>query len=253
MKHYQKMLEMGCFNREDLIKLVGTPEAAASVIYDYQRKGYIERVKRDCYAVISLESSQPVFSRYQIGTALYSDAYISHHSAFEVYGCSNQVFHECYVATASKFRNFSYNGIYYQRVEAKQNAEVISEGTLRVASIEQTIVDSIRDYEKIAGLEEVLRCIILLPGVDEDKLMYCLKQDNNGFLYQKCGYIFEELQNEFRLSDHFYDECMAHSSNAKRYLLKNRDETIYNSRWKLYTPSRLKKLIDKGVTDYAAI
>ena len=67
MKHYEKLLKKACFSREELIGIVGTPAAAKMVIYEYQKKGFIERVKRDFYVVISIETKQPVLSRYQIG------------------------------------------------------------------------------------------------------------------------------------------------------------------------------------------
>lgn len=67
MKYYETLLEKGCFSRTELIEIVGTAGAANSVIYEYQTKGLVEKVKRDFYVVISLETKQPVLSRYQIG------------------------------------------------------------------------------------------------------------------------------------------------------------------------------------------
>ena len=63
-----------------------------------------------------------------------------------------------------------------------------------MTSMEQTVVDSIRDFEKIAGIEEVIRCMMLVPGLNEQKVLECLARNNNGFLYQKCGYFFEECR-----------------------------------------------------------
>ena len=253
MKHYEKLLDKGCFSREELAELVGTPTAAKMVIYEYQKKGYIERVKRDFYVVISLETKRPVLSRYQIGANLFQDACISHHSAFEVFGYGNQVFYECYVATDSRFTDFEYNGVIYHRVEKKPELEVIRHGNVRVTSIEQTVVDCIRDFEKIAGLEEVIRCLMLVPGLKEDKILACLKRNENGFLYQKCGYLFEELRNNFGFSDMFFEECKENSSGAKRYLMKEMQETVYCEKWKLYVPRSLMKLVDKGMSDYDAM
>ena len=253
MKHYEKLLEKGCFSREELIEIVGTPAAAKMVIYEYQKKGYIERVKRNLYVVISMETKQPIFSRYQIGANLFPDACISHHSAFEFFGFGSQVFYECYVATNSRFADFEYDGVIYHRVERKTDIEVIQQGNVQVTSIEQTVVDSIRDFEKIAGLEEIIRCILLVPGLKEERILECLKRNENGFLYQKCGYIFEELKSEFGFSDMFFEECLKRSSKAKRYLMKEAQETVFKEKWKLYTPLSLKKLIDKGMRDYDAI
>lgn len=253
MKHYGKLLEKGCFSREELIELVGTPAAAKMVIYEYQKKGYIERVKRDFYVVISMETKQPILSRYQIGANLFPDACISHHSALEVFGYGSQVFYECYVATDSRFTDFEYDGVTYHRVERKADIDVIQKGNMRVTAIEQTVVDSIRDFEKITGLEEVIRCLMLVPGLNEEKVLASLKRNKNGFLYQKCGYLFEQLRDEFGFSDKFFEECQRYSSGAKRYLMKEAGENVFQEKWKLYTPPSLKQLIDKGVNDYDAI
>jgi predicted transcriptional regulator of viral defense system len=253
MKHYESLLEMGCFSREQLTQLVGTPGAANMIIYEYQKKGLIEKVKRDFYVVISLETKQPVLSRYQIGSNLFSDASISHHSAFEVYGYESQVFYECFVATDKRFSDFEYDGVTYHRVERKPDLDVVTLGNVRVTSIEQTAVDSIRDFEKIAGLEEVLRCLMIVPGLNEKKILECLARNKNGFLYQKCGYLFEELKQEFRFSENFFMECERNISKAKRYLMKELQNTVFNERWKLYVPYSLMGMLDKGVGDYDAM
>lgn len=252
MKHYENLLEVGSFSRSQLIDVVGNAGIANNVIFEYQKKGLIEQIKRDYYVTISLETKQPVLSRYQIGSNMFPDACLSHHSAFEYYGYGNQVYYECYVATDKRFTDFEYDGIKYRRVEKKPGIDVVHHGNITVTSIEQTVVDSIRDYEKIAGLEEVIRCMVLIPGLNERKVLECIARNNNGFLYQKCGYIFESLQNEFNFSQAFFDECEKHSSKAKRYLLKGLKESVYQEKWKLYTPYSLKALIDKGVSDYHA-
>ena len=253
MKHYEKMLTMGCFSREQLTEVLGSPSIANQVIHEYQIKGLIEKVKRDFYVVISLETKQPVLSRYQIGSGLFADACITHHSAFEVFGYESQVFYECFVATDKRFSDFEYDGVMYRRVERKPDTEVVQHGNIRVTSVEQTVVDSIRDFEKIAGLEEVIRCMMLIPGLNEQKVLECLAKNKNGFLYQKCGYILEELHEEFHFSAKFFEECEEKSSEAKRYLMKDSQNNVYFERWKLYAPPSLKGLIDKGVKYYDAI
>lgn len=253
MKHYENLLEVGCFTRKQAVEVAGSVAAANMLIYDYQKRGLIEKVKRDLYVTISLETKQPVVSRYRIGSFMFDDSCISHHSAFEVYGYANQVFYDCYVSTKKRFTDFEYDGVMYHRVEPKVENDIVEYNGIHVTSIEQTVVDSIRDYEKIVGLEEVLRCLILIPGLSEEKILNILKLNANGFLYQKCGYIFEELKSEFNFSEKFFDECEKYSSNAKRYLVKGSKNHVINERWKLYVPRSLKALIDKGVSDYDAI
>ena len=157
MKYYEKMLAKGCFSREELTELVGTSTVANQVIYEYQKKGLIEKVKRDFYVVISMETKQPVLSRYQIGSNLFPDACITHHSAFEVFGYGSQVFYECYVATDKRFRDFEYDGVMYRRVERKSDLEVVQMRNMWVTSVEQTVVDSMhiifRSAPQIIGMK----------------------------------------------------------------------------------------------------
>ena len=65
MKHYENLLKKGCFTREELIEIVGTPSTANLLIYEYQKKELIEKVKRDFYVVISLETKQPVLGELE--------------------------------------------------------------------------------------------------------------------------------------------------------------------------------------------
>ena len=120
LKYYEDLLLLGCFSRNDVTDITNNAKTADSLIREYLNKGYIERVRHDLYAVISLETKQPVPNQYQIGCSVFPDAYLSHHSAFEYYGYVNQVFNEIYVASGSRFNDFSYNGYTYHRLTAKK-------------------------------------------------------------------------------------------------------------------------------------
>lgn len=253
VKYYENLIELGCFSRQQLVELVGNDASAASIIRDYLHKGYIERIRHDLYATISLETQQPIPSRYQIGNALFPDACITHHSAFEVFGYANQVFYDTYVSTLSRFQEFEYNGVIYHRVAPSKSNAVCHYAGVKVSALEQTVVDSINDFEKIGGLEETLRCLLLVPTLDEAKLLDALAEYNNGFLYQKCGYLLQGLSRSISLSSSFFIECRKHISNSKRYLLKDKGRLVWNAEWRLYSYSSLKSLIDKGVNDYDTI
>ena len=164
MKYYKELAELGCFSQKELVQLLGSGSAAASLAAAYLKKGYVERIRRDLYATVSMETGQPIPTRYQIASKLAEDACISHHSAFEFYGYANQVFYEVYVDTESRFRSFEYDGVSYRRIAPHGTAQAKLINGTRVVSVEQAVIDSIRDFEKIAGLEETLRCIQLIPS-----------------------------------------------------------------------------------------
>ena len=247
MKHYEKLLEFGCFSRGKIAAMLGNDETAGSLLREYQKKGYIERVRRDLYVVISLETKQPVVSRYQIGCAVFDDAVIANHSAFEVFGFANQVFYEVYVCTGHRFPEFQYNGVSYHRLAPKSGMDTVYNSGVRVTSLEQTVIDSIADFEKITGLEETLRCIMLIPSLDEGKLVRILGKLGNGYLWQKCGYVLEELNGMLHLSPEFFKACHDHIAGSKRTLLKETvGPVIWNRKWDLYVPESIRTLTDKG-------
>lgn len=250
MKHYEKLIEFGCFSRSDIAAYLGNDATAASLLREYLKKGYIERVRPDLYTVISLETHQPVCSRYQIGASLFPDAVVSHHSSFEVFGYANQVFNEVYVATNSRFRDFEYNGVFYHRVMLRPGTLMDSERRLRLTSLEQTLIDSIADFEKIAGLEETLRCLMLIPELDEHTMIEILTRRQNGFLWQKCGYILSQFKSELRLTHEFFDACKAHIPGGKRALQKEPAAAlVWDEEWQLFVPNSLQSIVDKGVNE----
>ena len=249
MKYYKKLLELQCFTRADAIHLTGNVGTASSMLSDYQKKGYINLIKRNLYAVISMETGQAVASRYYIGSHIKDTAYLSHHAAFEYFGLANQVFYELYVSGEKRFTPFEYEGVVYRHV-APRISEGVMEGMdgVRVTDLERTVLDGIGDFEKIAGLEELLRCLELVPYLNEKKLLIYLEQYRKQILYQKTGYILGHLKKELRLSDQFFDACEKKVTKSVRYLYRGirNKSNVFDNRWQLIVPKDLMKLVSQG-------
>ncbi len=247
MEQYIQLLKMGCFSRGDVADIVGNIRTADSVLYSHKKRGLIVSVRRDLYAAISLETNQPVCSPYQIACNISPDSYISHHSAFEYYGMANQVFSGIYVSSSTKFNDFEFDGKRYSRVISKTNEGVKKVGKIRVTDIERTIVDSIKDFAKIGGLEELLRCLAMVTYVSQDKLITYLDMYDSRFLWQKSGYILSCYPN-IKLSKQFFEKCKVNSQKSVRYLyeeLKNEDH-VFSNEWGLYIPNNFMMLTNEG-------
>lgn len=254
MELYKELVSLRCFTHSDMIRLTGSESAAMWHIKSYLNKGYIERVRRDLYAVISMETEQPIPNRFQVASHITDDSFVSHHSAFEYYGYANQVFYEVYFSTKKRVRPFDYDGLHYQPVLWRGDGSITKMGNgVRITSLERTVIDSIADFTKIGGLEELLRCMALIPSLDETKLLEVLGAYGHGQLYQKAGYILESYRDALSLSEMFFSECEENSSSSKTYLFEKQDDFVYHKKWLLYAPKELKKYVDKGVSDYDAV
>ncbi len=241
VEHYGKMRELGCFSLQDVTDMVGDRAAVPYLLNDYQRKGYIDRIHRNLYTVMDTETGEPVLNRYQIGSRLFPDGYVALRSAFEAWGYAPKAGNEVFVATQTRFTDFRYNGVFYRRVHPKAGADTEWVSGSLVTSPEQTVVDSLHSFEGEAGLEDVVECIIRLPRLDVDKLLDCLERYGNGYLYQKCGYVLEQLQEYVRLPRVFYRECREHCASTVRYMIKGADGLVYHKGWGVYAPAYLER------------
>ena len=159
------------FTIEDVKKLVGNEKTAYSQLDRLMKRDRVRKVRKNIYSVVNPTTGLLVATRYQIACAITDTAYISHHSAFEYYGYANQVFHEVFVSTTSRFTDFSFDGITFTRVSPKIDSGVITTNSgIRVTDLERTVIDSIYSFEKIGGLEELLRCLLLVPALRADNL-----------------------------------------------------------------------------------
>ena len=242
MKYYESLVDLKCFSRSDVERLTKNKYTADSLIKEYKRKGYIESVRRNLFVAVSMETKGPVANRYLIATNILRDNYVSHHSAFEYYGYANQVFYEVYVSGKGRFADFEYDNITYRYFAPRIEAGIsLKDDGVRITDMERTILDGINDFEKIGGLEELLRCLELINYAKEDKLLLYLEAYDKQVLYQKTGYVLEHLKKQLRLSDGFFDVCKSKLKNSVRYLYKGieHESNTFSKSWNLVVPQDL--------------
>lgn len=253
MKYYSELLELGCFTRYDVTRLTGNDNTAGALLRSYLEKGYIRKVKRNLYVAVNLADNEPVVSKYRIAGNITASSYVSHHAAFEYYGCANQVSYQVEVSSETEFAPFSFGGNTYAYIASRiQNGIVTRPDGVRVTDTERTVLDGIHDFEKVMGLEELLRCLALVPTVHEEKLLSYLAVYDKQVLYQKTGFILRHFQSEFRLSDAFFSECAARIGKSTRYLTESKSG-VYNKEWRLVVSENLTDLTAKGAEENADI
>lgn len=148
---------------------------------------------------VSLESGMPAATRYQIAGSITPTSYVSHRSAFAYYGYANQVSYEMNVSSDTAFRNFEYEGITYMYISSRLPEGIASRQGVRVTDLERTAIDYIGDFERIGGLEELLRSLEMITFLSEEKLLRYLELSGKAVLYQKAkqrvkGYLTETMQ-----------------------------------------------------------
>lgn len=246
--YYSKFVTWRVFSYHQVVNLCGNRKTADSLLYTYVKRGLVSRVTKALYVAISLETGTSVASPFEIGSNITPSSYISHHSAFSFYGFSNQVFHTITVSSSSRFKPFSFEGYRYEYKQSNISEGIIESHGVKISDLERTIIDNIQDFSKTAGLEELLRSLNMITVVDGTKLLQYLAIYNNRFLYQKTGYILSHFKPLLKLPESFFDTCKIHIGKSIRYLSEDTrlNSPVYDSKWQLYVPENLIKIIDYG-------
>ena len=246
--YYAQFIAWRVFSHAQVVGLCGNSKTAETVLYSSKKRGLIQNVKRSLYVAISLETGSSIATPYEIASHVNSHSYISHHSAFAYYGFANQVLHTITVSSSVRFKSFEFEGYWYRCKQSSSNQGLIYAHGVRVTVLERTIIDTIRDFAKTTGLEELLRCLGMITVVKEPDLLAWLSLYDNQFLYQKTGYILSYFKNTMKLSDQFYSKCHSQIGKSIRYLYEDNKAEIpfYNSEWQLFVPNDLMKNLDEG-------
>ncbi len=253
MKYYDDFLKLVLFSKKQANEIVGNSNAAKVYLRNAVNEGSIAKVKHDYYAVKSLETKQAIPNRFAIGSQINTTAFISHHTAFEFYGMSNQIFNEVFVSSEKKFREFSFDGLEYRYLPSQDSFGVQSPSKLiRVTDIERTILDNLKDFHKYGGLEELLSCLSMVTIVEENKLLSYLDKYDNQFLFQKAGFLLAFFSG-MKLSSAFFIACKFRIGKSRRYLYEELrfESPKYISDWQLYVPADLSSKLDEGAGIYA--
>lgn len=249
MKIFYELAKHPVFSIEEAKKLTGNKKTAYSQLNRLMKKGLVKKIRKNIYSAVNPTTGQIVATRYQIACAITDSAYISHHSAFEFYGLANQVFFEVYVSSETKFNHFFYDNLTFKYVSSRMKEGVVEAKNttgVKITDLERTVVDSIKDLNKIGGLDELLNCLQVINYLDEKKLKKYLDIYNTRGLYQRVGYLLDNYRKEMQLSKDFFEYCKSKIGKSRRYLMSDfKKESFYNREWELMVPKRLFKLTNQ--------
>lgn len=239
MNLYFELLKKPVFRIEDVNQYYANMDSARSAVKRLMRAGMTVKIRNNMYTCISGETGAPVANRFQIASNITPTSYVSHHTAMEYYGIVDQVYYDVYVSSETSFRDFEFDGYFYRYI-ASRNSEGIDRpaysGGIAVTNLERTLVDSIKDMDKIVGMEEVVQDIEGIRKMQEERLLKYMELYRNHFLYQKMGYLLWNYQEQLGLSQEFFDTCKKQIGKSKRYLTRDQKKGRYDDTWKLVVP-----------------
>ncbi len=235
-----------------LIILLVNESTFTSLLSRLLKKGYIVRIRKDLYTCIDLTTGDIIGNKYQIASSINDGSYIFHHTAFEFYGVSNQVYNTIYISSEKKFNTFEFMGNTYKYINfsfSDSVEEVKNVENMRITDIERTFIDSINSISKFIGVEEMIKITETIDSLDSKKLLDYMAKYNKKVLYQKVGYFLENYYAGEPIDKEFFKLCHLQSGKSVRYLISERDGK-FNSKWNLIIPDEyVSKVSEEELLD----
>lgn len=249
IKYLERLHEIGIFTLDDVCAMTGNMHSAQQLMQNYVKKGLVGSIRRGLYCVNDLSTKTPVANKFEIGSAIAEDAYISYHSALEYHGFAHQMTFEVQVSTSKRISDFTHNGLDYKIFRSYSNKYVETPllGKTRVSNLERTVIDCIDNIDRVGGLEELVHCISAISLLNSSKMLDYLDGINKSFLYQKAGFILQYFKENMLLDDDFIKTCKEKGALHPKYLTNDRNESnFYHKDWKLYGPQNLLSYLEQG-------
>lgn len=212
-------------------------------VFNNLKNGKIIKVRKDLYVSANKPGYQIFDEKYEIASAITETSFISHHSAIEFYGMSNQGFNIITVSSMTEFNDFIYEGVLYKYKKANSmlGVDTLFNG-MRVTSLEKTIVDSIDQIDLAGGMEELVHFLSMIKDVNRTNLFNYIILPNKEILIKKCGFFLNIYKNRMGLDKRFFSELSSFVTPVKQYLNDAKNEQNHlDKKWCLIVPNRLVK------------
>lgn len=244
---YSELYSERVVTTEDVREILEEKKMATEYITNLRKKGFFKRIKKGLYAIappdlVNKDEIKP--DKFLLASKIKDEYYISHHSALEFHGLAQSIHNRVYITSKTTGRSFTFSGIDYKILTSRyffgfEKTNHLN-STITVSDREKTILDCIRSPKYAGGWEELVKSLEKIPSIDVETLMIYLQKIDEKSLYQKTGFILENI--DFKNFEEISDELLSKVGERTYYIDKEKD-SYYVKRWNLMVPKRFKEWI----------
>jgi len=216
-----------------------TRNYARVLLYNLERKGWVERITRGLYQFIPLSygfpEKIPPSNAFVIGAALVEPYYFSYYTTNSHYGFTTQMPFTIFIATTKKKPEVEWASSTFKFVTLTERKffgyrrEKVFDTEMNMAEPEKSLVDSFDKPRYIGGIEQLARITWRgLSKINPEKLVdYAIKMRSHA-LVQRMGFIMDFLAQEGLVEPFHHrlrDELLAHVGKGAIYLDSRKPKT----------------------------
>lgn len=218
------------------------------------KEGHVIRVTRGLFASLppATDPEHAPVDVYLLASRMSEDAVLAYHTALEFYGKAHSVHERFLYLTAYrrktspiKFRGNEFRGVLFPKAlrDKGQQAFGVRNGdragmSLRVTTLERTLVDLMDRPELGGGWEEIWRSLESVEFFDIDQVVHYTLLLENSSTSAKVGFYLEQHQTELMADDTHLDRLRQHIPKQPTYMARNTKGRLVK-KWNLVVPSQV--------------
>lgn len=227
-----------------------SPRTTDSLLRRYVADGRLLRVRAGLYAVVprgAAAAAAPV-DPYLVATKLAPDATLAYHAALQFWGKAYSVWQRFHFVTETSTRALRFRGLEFVPVKVPlplrqlpTSERYVTEqrhagGTVRVATLERTLVDVLDVPSNAGGWEEVWRSLEMVEFFDLDAVASYAVKLGSALTAARVGFFLEQHREVLMVEDKHLDQLRRLRPRQPRYLDARRKPGKLVTAWNLIVP-----------------
>jgi len=227
-----------------------SPRTTDSLLRRYVADGRLLRVRAGLYVVVprGVEAATAPVDPYLVATKLAPDATVAHHAALQFWGKAYSVWQRFHFVTETSTRALRFRGLEFVPVKVplplrqlptseRYDTELRhAGGTVRVTTLERTLVDVLDVPSNAGGWEEVWRSLEMVEFFDLDAVASYVVKLGSALTAARVGFFLEQHREALMVDDKHLEPLRRLRPRQPRYLDARRKPGKLVAAWNLIVP-----------------
>ena len=224
-----------------------------SLLRRYVAAGRLLRVRGGVYAVVprGADAAAAPVDPYLVATKLAPDATLGYHAALQFWGKAYSVWQRFHFLTESNTRAFEFRGLEFVPVKVPiplrglpAAALQVTEqrhggGTVRVTTLERTLVDVLDAPANAGGWEEIWRSLEMIEFFDLDAVILYTSKLGSALTAARVGFFLDQHRETLMVEESHLERLRKLRPRQPRYLDARRKPGKLVASWNLIVPEEV--------------
>ena len=230
-----------------------SPRTTDSLLRRYVADGRLVRVRGGLYVVVprGADAASAPVDPYLVATKLSPDATVAYHAALQFWGKAYSVWQRFHFLTEASTRAFEFRGLEFVPVKAPlplrglpaADLQITEQrhggGTVRVTTLERTLVDVLDAPANAGGWEEIWRSLEMIEFFDLDAVISYASKRASALTAARVGLFLEQHRETLMVEESHLERLRELRPRQPRYLDARRKPGKLVAAWNLIVPEEV--------------